>query len=193
MKFSEFLTLKEEEGGGGEATPAVDNGDTGDAGETGESGESSEDDATPGTAEIAQYAGNSTANIAGWSAPFGLYTRITMPQITREMYSEFINDLNLHNIKHKKCNVKACKLTPTQNEFNQDKIKNIQASIKDGTYKHEALLVAGKDYSIADGHHRWAAFKPNDDIQIHKVDLSFNDLYNFLDNKPYVVKRGIKQ
>lgn len=193
MKFSEFLTLKEDEGGGGEGTtPAVDNG-SGGTGNEGAEGEGEEDDATPGTSEIEQHAGNTTDNIAGWSAPMGLYTRITMPQITREMYSEFINDLNLHNIKHKKCTVKACKLTPTQNEFNQDKIKNIQSSIKDGTYKHEALLVAGKDYSIADGHHRWAAFKPNDDIQIHKVDLSFNDLYNFLDNKPYVVKRGIKQ
>lgn len=182
MKFTEFLTLKEDgEGGDSSGATAVTTSSEGDITNNIQSTE----DAIP--------LGNTTANMAGYPAILGYYSRIKMPQIPQEMYGEFINDLKLNNIKHKTCNYKACELVPTQAEFNPAKVASIKASIADKSYIHSPLLVAGDQRHIVDGHHRWAAFDDNDHIPVNHVDLSFEDLYDFLQNKPYVLNRDVKQ
>ena len=72
-------------------------------------------------------------------------------------------------------------------------VEKIKASMQDGSYKGDPILVAGDQLHIADGHHRWAAYGEMDEVPSHYIDLSFEDLYKFLDNKPYVLKRSIKQ
>ena len=201
MKFQDFLTLKEDEGGvGGEAAPAT----TGTEGQgietqaaapTEGEGDPEDDDKT-GESEIdkhVQQPGNLSVNFAGWTPPIGLISRLQMPQIPKEMYGEFLNDLKLNKIKHRKCKFKACDLVPTQGELNTDKVEKIKASMQDGSYKGDPILVAGDQLHIADGHHRWAAYGEMDEVPSHYIDLSFEDLYKFLDNKPYVLKRSIRQ
>lgn len=194
MKFSEYLTLKEDGEGGGDAS----GGDVS-VPVTADVVDTAQPDLVPdnvaGKEEIENHIqpGNTTANMAGYPGILGYYSRINMPQITKSLYNEFINDLKLNNISYKRLNVKAGELNPTQGEFNQDKINNIKASIKDKTYIHSPLLVAGGENHIVDGHHRWAAFDKDDYIPIDHVDLSFEDLYDFLQNKPYVLQRDIKQ
>ena len=90
-------------------------------------------------------------------------------------------------------NLKTVYSTFIHSEYTKDKINNIKASIKDKTYIHSPLLVAGGENHIVDGHHRWAAFDKDDYIPIDHVNLSFEDLYDFLQNKPYVLQRDIKQ
>ena len=171
MKFNEYINLMEDgEGGGSE--PIIDTGN--------------EPEATPPS--------NTTSNMAGWTPPIGFISRLKMPQIAPGLYPDFLADLNNNNINHKKCSYQACQLMPTQNEFNDDKVNAIRLSKNDGSYK-EPILVAGNDTDIhiVDGHHRWKAHDAEEEIETHHVDLPFDDLYKFLQNKYYVLNRDKKQ
>lgn len=163
MKFSEFLLL-EEDGG-------VDGG-------------------------IANITGNAETDTPTMTTmgvtPFTMYTRLSMPQIPKEMKQQFHDDLKLNGYSIKKKKHKCNDLTPTQTEFNGEKVKNICASIADGTYKDEPILVS-QDNKIVDGHHRWKAMvdSKQNEISTEYVDMTFDDLYKFLDNKVYVIKRDV--
>ena len=133
---------------------------------------------------------NTTANIEGYSLPIGM-SLIKMPQIDKNSFGEFTSDLDLNGFSCTAGSMKCGDLTPSQNEFDPDKVKSIKSSIVDGTYNAEPILVSGDDY-IVDGHHRWKAFDQNADIDVNKVDMKFEELFDFLDNKPYVIRRDIK-
>lgn len=122
---------------------------------------------------------------------FSMFSRITMPQIPKEMKSQFHDDLKLNGYNIETCDKKCDSLMPTQTEFNDEKVDAIKASIVDGTYIHEPILVSSDDM-IVDGHHRWKAMKDSHRyIPSDVVDMPFKELYDFLDNKTYVVKRDI--
>ncbi len=162
MKFKDYLN--EDEGMGGEGVPVGDV-------------------ATPT---------NTSDNIAGYSLPIGMIRRVNMPQITKELYNEFVADLKINNIEYKDDSIKCGDLTPTQSEFNPDKVKSIKNDIINGTYKNQPILVS-KDNLIVDGHHRWKAFDLDHAIPVNKVDLNFNELYSFLQNKPYALRKTIDE
>ena len=96
MKFSEYLTLKEDGEGGGDAG----GGDVS-APVTADIVDTAQPDLVPdnvaGKEEIENHIqpGNTTANMAGYPGILGYYSRINMPQITKSLYNEFINDLKL--------------------------------------------------------------------------------------------------
>lgn len=164
MKYKDYIQLNEDEGGGDAFAPA------------GNSTDNAETDASTGAATIST-----------------LYTRLNMPQIPKEMKSQFHADLKLNGYGEIKKTKKKCKdLTPTQSEFNGDKVKAICASINDGSYKEEPILVSN-DNKIVDGHHRWKANVDanKSEISTEIVDMTFDDLFKFLDNKTYVVKRDV--
>lgn len=140
---------------------------------------------------------NSTSNVETDTPTGGvvtsLYTRLNMPQIPKEMKSQFHADLKLNGFGEIKKIKKKCKdLTPTQSEFNAEKVKAICTSISDGSYKEEPILVSN-DNKIVDGHHRWKANVESNtkEISTEVVDMTFDDLFKFLDNKTYVVKRDV--
>lgn len=141
---------------------------------------------------IASAEGSSTTNVDVTDNPLGVYSRTQMPQITKPLYQEFLADLSIHNIGIDSVNKRCKELTPTQTEFNDEKVKSIQSAIADGTYQHEPLLVSS-DNCIVDGHHRWKAFNPSDTILSNVVDLKFNELYEFLQNKPYIFNKAIHE
>lgn len=81
------------------------------------------------------------------------------------------------------------KLTPTQKNFNEDKIKALQGK------KKSAIVISGDD-KIIDGHHRWAAAQADkdDSINCYKMNMSFEKAFDFLDpEKSYVENRGINE
>lgn len=162
MKYQEFLKLNEDESGAGES-----------------SGEGDQGTQT-----------NTTDNIAIPAYPL-LYTRFVMPQIPKEMKGMMKDDLKLNgfNIKNKK--VKCDSLTPMQSDFNDSKINAISNDIRTGKYVSEPILVSS-DNKIVDGHHRWKAMSNNNkEIETEIVDMTFDDLFKFFDNKPYVIKRDV--
>lgn len=167
MKFSEFLKLNEDEGGGDVA-----------------SGDQGSVDVSP--------IPNVTDNMDYPSYPIGMISRINMPQIHKNLYDQFCADLRSKNIIHKSKKIKCNMLRPSQNEFNIDKINSIKKDMKDGTYKNEPIIVS-KDNYIVDGHHRWKAFGQNQFIPVNYVDLDFVDLYEFLQNKPYVFNKNLNE
>lgn len=174
MKFSDFLKLNEDEGGGG--------------------GEGGGFDAFIGNNQDTTSPGNTTDNIAYGAYPLGavfLRNRIFLPQINTDLYQDFKNDLDINNISHKMSKRKASKLKPTQNEFDMDKVAKIKEKMKDEDYPHHPILISNDGY-IVDGHHRWLAY---DDypgyINTHLVDLSYEDFYNYLQNKPYALRSKV--
>ena len=174
MSFLEYIKLQEEGEGGGESS-GVDT--------------SPVDNSTVDNSEVIPQ-GNSVINIANRDYVMGYYSRINMPQITKNLYNEFISDLSIKNINHTKLSIKKSELQPTQHEFNNDKVNSIRADMNNGKYTHTPLLVSN-DNCIVDGHHRWAAHNDSSDIGVHQVDLSFEALYDFLQNKPYVLNRTV--
>jgi hypothetical protein len=135
--------------------------------------------------------GNTTANMDGFSLPIGM-KRIDMPQIHANCHEEFKNDLKINNIDYQRHDMFCSDLSPTQSEFNMDKVQSFKDAMSKRNYIDEPILVSNDNF-IVDGHHRWKAKDQDDIIPVNKVDLNFNDLYDFLQNKPYVFRRKIDQ
>ena len=173
--FKEFLNkLNEDEGGGADAADL-----SGDVSYSQDEIAVNDDDET---------STNTSNNIAGWTPPIGWFSRVQMPQIYSYLYPQFVADLSIQNINHDTKKSKKKDLTPSQGEFKQEKVDNIKQSMADGSYKSFPLLVSS-DNIIVDGHHRWHALEDNDYHDINQVDLTLDELYNFLQNKPYVFNR----
>lgn len=162
MKFKEFLKLNEDEGGGDFAG----------------------DDVTPPA--------SNTSNMDHVSYPVGFFARNKMPQIDATLFSHFTADLKNRGIGYKKSKLKSGNLTPSQSEFNDDKVGAIKKSRTDGTYKTQPILVSN-DSIIIDGHHRWKAFDTDEYIDATVIDLPFTDAFDFLQNKPYAINRTINE
>lgn len=132
--------------------------------------------------------GNNTSSIA----TNDLKPRMQMPQITKPLYREFTNDLELNGHSIRSDNIKVSLLNPTQSEFNQDKINSIKTKMKDKDHKIEPIIIS-KDNKIVDGHHRWAAMHRDSKIPVTQINMKFDDLYKFLQNKAYVVNNTVNQ
>lgn len=117
-----------------------------------------------------------------------LQKRINLPQIRQ--HEDFIQDLTVNGIVVHKLTVDPNSLEPTQSEFNDDKV---QGMIKTGNYKNFPII-SSKDQYIVDGHHRWkSAQVANDTVDTLKIDMDYNDLFDFLDGKSYIVNKGINE
>ena len=137
---------------------------------------------------------NTSTNIDGVDAPIGTtLRRINMPQITKELMGDFISDLKINKISFKSNIFKRYnELLPIQGEINQEKVKSIQNSLSNKEYKLDPILIS-KDNKIVDGNHRWAAQKDSEKIPVNQIGLPFNELYDFLMDKPYVLRRKIDE
>lgn len=177
MKFKQFLN--EDEGGG-----AVDSGE----------GSTTVNDSGSVGSTLYGAGGytNLSSNIAKYDKPLGLKKRIDMPQIDSKLFVEFIADLENRNIGCQYGKQRCEDLLPTQDEFNDDKVNNIKNDIKNGNLDYHPILIT-KHNEIVDGHHRWKAFEPSDSIKTFKVDMGFDDLHDFLINKPYTFRKTIKE
>lgn len=180
MKYQDYLKLNEDEGVGGEVTVSTGGDFDGDVDFGNEVPK--EEPETPST--------NITDNMAGYAMPI-LYTRLNMPQIPKEMKVLMRDDLKLNGHNTTKKKKKCSELVPMQSEFNDAKVNAIHQDIVKGKYEPEPILVSA-DNKIVDGHHRWKAVsKANEQIDVEQVSLTFDELFKFFENKPYVVKRDV--
>lgn len=110
-----------------------------------------------------------------------LRARKHMPQISN--MDGFLKDLKDNGYKITHTEVDAKSLKPTQSEFNMEKVKGMIAS---GAYKNKSIVTTDDNY-ILDGHHRWKAHMQQDEKQpIVKVNMKFDDLFDFVDGKKYI-------
>ena len=114
--------------------------------------------------------------------------RHTMPQLSD--FDAFVKDLKNEDIGMSDSSMKPSDLTPTQSNFNEDKVKSM---VTEGNWKSKPIIVS-KDGYVIDGHHRWlAANEAGSKVACRVIDLNAEDLLQFVDGKSYVEKKGINE
>lgn len=115
--------------------------------------------------------------------------RINMPQINDNKLQK---DLKSDKIDHEYIEHPTAMLVPTQGEFNPEKISKIVDAIYQNKVK--TPIVVSSDNFIVDGHHRWAAFhNVSGKVPALKIHLNIEDLLNYLQDKDYIMKKGISE
>ena len=114
--------------------------------------------------------------------------RKNMPQI--DDFQKFMQDLTIGGYKIISKSVDPNSLNPTQHEFNDEKV---QAILKNKSYNSNAIIISN-DENILDGHHRWKACSLSDDDQdVICIDMTFNEIYDFVKGKDYVSYKEIHE
>lgn len=116
--------------------------------------------------------------------------RVDMPQIhTADFLKSIANDptISTTNIMADTNN-----LYPTQDQFNDEKVKTIVLGLRSGN--EQKPIIVSNDNFVVDGHHRWAAHN-NMNIPIPAIKVSHNirDLLDYLADKPYVQNKTINE
>lgn len=116
-----------------------------------------------------------------------------MPQI--KDHDAFVADLQASGHGLTQGSAKAKDLTPTQSNFNEDKVNRMVGAYKSGEMANLKPIVISNDGYVIDGHHRWLACCQLDDKSIDtcQIDMPAEDLLKFLKDKPYVEKRSINE
>lgn len=114
--------------------------------------------------------------------------RHAMPQLTK--FDDFMADLTKAGIDTEVRTLGPRKLTPTQGNFNEEKVDKLIAN----GWWNEKPIISSKDDYVIDGHHRWlAAAKLGKDVKSRVVDLDATALLAFLKDKPYVENKKISE
>lgn len=114
--------------------------------------------------------------------------RHTMPQLPN--FDAFMDDLDANGIDTEVRTLGPWKLTPTQSNFNEDKVNFL---IDEKKWDAKPIITSADDYVI-DGHHRWlAAAKLGKDIKSRVINLDCDALLAFLKDKPYVETKKINE
>lgn len=115
--------------------------------------------------------------------------RHTLPQVRD--FDQFKEDLKSEKISISPVEEHNPRdLTPTQSNFNEEKVEKMIS----GSFWDEKPIVISNDDYVIDGHHRWlAAVKLKKNIKACTVDLSAEELLQFLKGKSYVEKNTINQ
>lgn len=130
---------------------------------------------------------NLTSGMATYVKPMGTMKRHKLPNIIDD--KAFVEDIETcgHCVTEYADDTSI--FTPTQSEFNNDKVQSI---IKNKSFD-KPILVSSDDY-IVDGHHRWKAACDSDiNISVKKIDMTYTEIFDFLDSKPYVANKKINE
>lgn len=80
-------------------------------------------------------------------------------------------------------------LTPTQKNFNDEKVQRIIDDKKDF-----APIVVSKDGFVIDGHHRWlAAHRMGQNVKCRQVSMSADDILEMCQGADYIEKKRIDE
>lgn len=130
---------------------------------------------------------NLTSGMATYVKPIGTVQRHKLPNIIDD--NAFLEDVVTDSIGVTEYADKTEVFTPTQNEFNMDKVRSI---VKNNSYD-TPIIVSNDDY-IVDGHHRWKAAQYSGiDITVKKIDMAYTDIITFLKDKSYVANKKINE
>lgn len=131
---------------------------------------------------------NSVQGMDSITKPIGQYRRHELPNIIDK--DKFINDIYSKDKYIISKIVNPNDLTPSQKEFNDEKINDMVLS---KTYNESPIIITSDDI-IIDGHHRWkASVKDNSNIKCHQLSSNFNDMLTFLNNKDYTINKKINE
>lgn len=112
--------------------------------------------------------------------------RFAMPQISD--HDAFIKDLEKNNISVFTDSIDPQELTPTQKEFNWEKVESLLKT----NWKEKPIITS--DDFVGDGHHRWlCAVEEKVNIKCRVVGLGIDDLIKFLKDKPYTRTKTINE
>ena len=130
---------------------------------------------------------NLTTGMATYVKPIGTVQRHKLPNIIDD--KAFLEDVVTDSIGVIEYADQTEVFTPTQNEFNMDKVRSI---VKNNSYD-TPIIVSNDDY-IVDGHHRWKAAQYSGiDITVKKIDMAYTDIITFLKDKSYVANKKINE
>lgn len=136
---------------------------------------------------------NFTSGMATTVKPMGgLQSRNQLPNIDdfKEFYQDITSDGG--NLAH--MTVPSSSLSPTQNEFNDEKVDSIKKRISGKKTGEVTPILISNDNFIIDGHHRWKAFNDLDlSIPVTVVGKTYDEVIKFLKDKPYVKKKEIHE
>lgn len=117
-----------------------------------------------------------------------LKDRKDMPQISD--FESFIKDITESGYMMIAKDVDPKQLIPTQKNFNDEKVQSI---FDNNSYNNKAIITTN-DGCILDGHHRWKACCMSDDLQkVLEINMGFDELYNYVQDKDYVEFKGINE
>lgn len=115
-------------------------------------------------------------------------SRKNMPQI--DNFEGFMKDLTITGHKIVGKSVDPNSLEPTQHDFNDEKVKSI---LDNKSYNSRPIIITNDEY-ILDGHHRWKACSMTEDNQdVICIDMSFDELYDYVKDKDYVSFKEIHE
>lgn len=135
---------------------------------------------------------NFTSGMATNVKPMGLQSRNKLPNI--DDFKEFYQDISStgDNLVHMSLNSNL--LSPTQNEFNDDKVASIKKTISSNSTGEINPILVSNDNFIIDGHHRWKAFHELDlNIPVTVIGKTYDEVISFLKDKPYVKKKELSE
>lgn len=131
---------------------------------------------------------NTTSGVANSDVKVGMMKRSEMPQIS--IFEDFIKDLTENGVMITTGKHSPEMFTPTQSEFNDEKV---DAMIANDSFNCKPIIASNDGY-VVDGHHRWkAAEKSNSELSAHTVNMSIDEIYEFLKNKDYITKKDINE
>ncbi|USV40833.1 hypothetical protein [Xanthomonas phage BUDD] len=111
-----------------------------------------------------------------------------MPQLTQ--FDAFMDDLKANDIGTEVKSLSPWKLTPTQGNFNEEKVDFL---IDQKKWDAKPIITSADGY-VVDGHHRWlAAAKLGKDVQSRVIGMNCDDLLKFLKGKSYVETKTINE
>lgn len=113
--------------------------------------------------------------------------RYVMPQIID--VDKMIADLSEHDIGIARMKIDPNELVPTQKEYNPQKVQDL---IDD--FDNIAPIIISNDDYIIDGHHRWyAAFLLKEKIDCIVIDLTIEEVLDFLKEKDYIETKKLHE
>lgn len=84
-------------------------------------------------------------------------------------------------------------LTPTQSNFNQEKVARIVSDGPEKLLAAKPVIVSDDDF-ILDGHHRWlAAIELGIDLPVRRVSLDIEQLHDICDGADFVEKKKLNE
>ncbi len=141
-----------------------------------------------------QFDSANTANFLNFD--FGEYMEMVNKPLSKRKElpniidtDEFLDDLKKASINAVEDYALTQSLKPTQSDFNDKKINNM---INDGRV-NKPIIISNDNY-IVDGHHRYHARDGIDGtVAVLRIDLSYDNLFNFLQDKPYVKYKDLHE
>ena len=108
-------------------------------------------------------------------------SRNEMPQLEPKKFKEYLDDLGISFVCMK---IHPLHLKASQGHFNKTKIEAMRGQ------KLPPIFVSS-DLYVLDGHHRWLAQSEKEQIDVFKIDASFNEILDIANDWEHTEHKGL--